>query len=61
MNNTAIKSMSNASLYSLKKCPCGEDYHGHQCSIPGCVYKVVKNRKLIAFCSDHNHDAIISN
>ena len=50
MNTTTIKSMANASLYSIRKCPCGEDYYGPQCSIPGCVYKVAKNRKLDAFC-----------
>ena len=52
--------MSNASLYSLKKCPCGEDYYGHQCSIPGCVYKVSKNRKFIVTFDLHHNSTVFN-
>ena len=49
-NISTLSTMSNASLYGLKECPCVKGYYGPQCSIPGCVYQVAQNSKLIVPC-----------
>ena len=48
-NMNEIKKMSNSTIHSLKTCPCLQDYYGHQCSIPSCVYKVPENSTFKAF------------
>ena len=48
-NMNEIKKMSNMTIHSLKTCPCLQDYYGHQCSIPGSVYKVPENSTFNAF------------
>ena len=47
LNMSAVRSMSKGSVNRLKICPCLPNYYGSQCSIPGCVYKVPKNSKII--------------